>query len=253
MAFPGAILKRGDTGADVAKIQARLDALGLAVSSPKGTFDAALVSGIRLFQSLHSGPDGRPLLSDGQVGPMTWGALFPDEVAPTAPSVTSNLATAALGFAVSQIGVMEKPVGSNRGPEVDQYLIAAGSTPGNFWCMAFVFYCFRRAAADLQIQNPFPQTAGCLDAFARARRAGKVLLKADAIKDVSLVRPGMVFILDHGGGLGHTGFVKTCVGGALRTVEGNSNPTGSSNGIGVFELNRRNVANGELKGFITFT
>ena len=43
------------------------------------------------------------------------------------------------------------------------------------------------------------------------------------------------------------------IGGALRTVEGNSNPTGSSNGIGVFELNRRNVMNADLKGFLDFT
>jgi NAD(P)-dependent dehydrogenase (short-subunit alcohol dehydrogenase family) len=40
---------------------------------------------------------------------------------------------------------------------------------------------------------------------------------------------------------------------ALKTVEGNTNPTGSSNGLGVFELNRRKVMDPTLKGFLDFT
>lgn len=154
---------------------------------------------------------------------------------------------------MTQVGVMESPVGSNRGPEVNQYLASVEVGPGNFWCMAFIHFCFKQAASDLQIDNPFPKTGGCLEAWRRASRLGKVITQSDAVKDFSRVKPGTVFILDHGGGLGHTGFIKSCIAGSLRTIEGNSNPNGSSNGIGVFELARRNVSNKGLKGFIDFT
>jgi hypothetical protein len=69
----------------------------------------------------------------------------------------------------------------------------------------------------------------------------------------ALVKPGMVFILDHGSGLGHTGFVRQSVAGALITVEGNTNNDGTSNGIGVFELKRRKIIDASLKGFLDFT
>jgi hypothetical protein len=39
--------------------------------------------------------------------------------------------------------------------------------------------------------------------------------------------------------MGHTGFVRQSFKRPFRTVEGNTNPTGSNNGLGVFELNRR--------------
>jgi hypothetical protein len=43
------------------------------------------------------------------------------------------------------------------------------------------------------------------------------------------------------------------LGSPLRTVEGNTSPTGSSNELGVFELNRRKIPDAPLKGFIDFT
>lgn len=63
----------------------------------------------------------------------------------------------------------------------------------------------------------------------------------------------MVFILDHGGGLGHTGFVGQSLNGALVTIEGNTNNDGFNNGIGVFELKRRKIIDTLLKGFLNFT
>ena len=253
MPYPGTLLKKGATGPNAVAVIRKLAALRMDVDAAATTFDARVISAIKLFQSLHFGPDGRPLIPDGEVGPMTWGALFPEDIVRPPPAALSPIAAAALGFALTQIGVMERPPGSNRGPEVDAYNRAAGAALGSFWCMSFVHFCFLQAAGSLGVRNPFPKTAGCLDAWRRTSRMGRTLTRDDALADLSRVKPGMVFILDHGGGYGHTGFVKACIGGALRTVEGNSNPNGSSNGIGVFELNRRNVANRELKGFIDFT
>ncbi|WP_205479519.1 CHAP domain-containing protein [Sphingomonas arenae] len=171
-----------------------------------------------------------------------------------AAAPAGGLAVSALGVAITQLGVMEVPLGSNSGPMVDQYLASTGVPPGNFWCMAFVYWCFREAAAATGAANPFPKTAGCLDAWSRVRRSkpGKLISRAAALADPTLVRPGHVFILSHGGGLGHAGFVRQSFGGPFRTVEGNTNPTGSSNGLGVYELNRRKIADPSLKGFIDF-
>ena len=62
----------------------------------------------------------------------------------------------------------------------------------------------------------------------------------------------MVFIHDYGGGHGHTGFVEINNGGALKTIEGNADPMGGSNGLEVLRVNRRSIMDGNLKGFIQF-
>jgi hypothetical protein len=230
----------------VRAVTTRLRALGYNAASPAGQFDAALKSLVKVFQLQHVDAFHRPLLSDGEIGPLTWGALF-DEPA-VAAGGGGQLARAALAVAQTQIGVMEDPVGSNRGPMVDQYLRATDTAPGKFWCMAFIYWCFQQAAAQLGVANTFPRTAGCLDAWNRS--ANFRVQQSAARANPALVVPGSIFIFDHGGGLGHAGFVVEQRSGALRTVEGNSNDNGSSNGVGVFALNRRNVMNAGLKGFI---
>ena len=97
---------------------------------------------------------------------MTWGALFG---AATTPITGGSLAVSALGMAVTQLGVMEVPLGSNRGPMVDKYLASTSTPPGNFWCMAFVFWCFQEAATAAGVPNPFPKTAGCLNAWNKVK------------------------------------------------------------------------------------
>ena len=253
MRYPGRIVRRGE--ADGAIVRAVADALGGFGYRGEGAsagFDASLASRVKLFQSQHFDANGLPLKVDGEVGPMTWGALFGDA---QTNDRTSGIAGAALLKAVGEIGVMEDPVGSNRGTRVEEYLASVGLPPGLYWCMSFVHWCFLQAANEAGIDNPFPRTGGCLDAWSRVRAASpnRILTKAQAIANPAAVKPGMVFILDHGGGLGHTGFVQAVTGGALATIEGNSNPDGSSNGIGVFALNRRKVVDRELKGFIDFT
>jgi hypothetical protein len=252
MIFPGRLIRIGETNAAiVTAIAVALAGRGYPSTSPPGVFDGAFKSLVKTFQSQNVDQAGQPLEVDGEVGSMTWGALFGTA---TAPVTAGSLAVAALGMAVSQLGVMEVPLGSNRGPMVDKYLASTGTPPGNFWCMAFVFWCFEQAALAAGVANPFPKTAGCLAAWNKVRvsHPARLVKRAAAIASPSLVRPGQVFILDHGGGFGHTGFVRQSFGGPFRTVEGNTNPLGSSNGLGVFELNRRRIAATTLKGFIDF-
>jgi hypothetical protein len=257
MSFPGRIIKVGETDENlVRQIATALAGRGYVPRKPltPGKFDSNLKSLIKLYQTQNVDIFGRRLEDDGEIGRMTWGSLFGADAVNIPPTGFAGLA---LGIAISQLGVLEQPLGSNRGKMVDDYQQAVGLTlidgkPGFFWCMAFVYWCFLKAGNGT---TPFPKTAGCLDAWNRVykKAPGRLVTRAAAIADPLLVKPGMVFILDHGGGAGHTGFVRQSSGGALKTVEGNTNVNGSNNGLGVFELNSRNVMNKSLKGFIDFT
>lgn len=60
----------------------------------------------------------------------------------------ATLPERALAWADSQVGKREDPPGSNQGPEVDEYLRAAGVTPGLPWCASGVYWCLLQAGAD---------------------------------------------------------------------------------------------------------
>lgn len=70
--------KRGAGGAEVAKIQRRLHALGLFAGAIDGRFGGSTEAAVKAFQKL------RRLAVDGVVGPLTWRALFRRVIAPPA-------------------------------------------------------------------------------------------------------------------------------------------------------------------------
>lgn len=250
MSYPKRIIKTGESDTTIVRaIQSQLGKRGITNVVVDGIFGNETASAVKLFQTLNRDKHNIPLESDGIVGPLTWESLFDDLFKPnsTAPS---NLLREALSLAQTQVGVMEKPVGSNKGPEVQLYQASVGLPPGTFWCAAFVYFCFNKAAASLGMANPLVKTGGCLDHWNKA--AARKIKAVDARNDPSLVKPGHIFIIDHGNGHGHTGIVKRVEGGRLITIEGNSNPNGSSNGIGVFELSFRDVWGKELKGYLDY-
>jgi hypothetical protein len=133
----------------------------------------------------------------------------------------SDLALKSLWHAIGEIGVRERG-GINRGPEVDDYLRAAGLDPerGQYpWCAAFVVWCFQRAANDLQLATPLARTAGVFRLW-------------EAHKEHRTQRPevGALMIQDHGGGRGHCGLVIAVGPRTVVTVEGNTNGEGSRDG-----------------------
>ena len=136
----------------------------------------------------------------------------------------------------------EVPLGSNRGPRVDQYLRAAGIDPttGSFpWCAGFIVWCFDNAARGLGVASPVPRTAGVHDMWQKAGRAGFRRIAHDtAVSDPSQVQPGHVFFIDTGEGHGHVGLVVGRNGGDLLTIEGNTNELGGREGVGVFARTR---------------
>jgi hypothetical protein len=146
----------------------------------------------------------------------------------------------ALEIAAGFIGVRE--TSRNRGPEVDQFLRDVGLDPtkGSYaWCAAFVYGCYKRAAASLEVPNPLPRAAGVLRLWDKA----PFWVRGEAA-------PGAIFIIDHGKGKGHTGLVESVAPLHLVTIEGNTNDLGSREGDGVYRRTRRLD---EIVGYIDYS
>jgi len=256
-AYPGRALQFGDSDANlVTLVQRRLLERGCGPLEVTGNFDNKTRSAIRLFQGRFADGTGAALVVDGKVGPLTWETLFGDATVATVAKAPDALLASVLKTAAAEVGTMEEPPGSNRGPRVDQYLRAVGLDPaaGSFsWCAAFVYWCFGESARGLSRTNPVVRTAGVMDHWRRAEQAGARRLAADdATADPSRIHPGMIFVLDTGSGSGHTGLVEAIDGGRLITLEGNTNDGGSREGVGVFRRNGRKIISIN-RGFIDYS
>lgn len=144
-----------------------------------------------------------------------------------------------LKIAQSQNGVKEIPKNSNAGPAVESYLKSVGLGKGYAWCMAFVYWSVKQAAAELKTSSPLVKTAGVL------RQWNEVNPKMKLTKGPL---PGDIFIMDYGKGQGHTGFVvEVLSGGKIKTIEGNTNDEGSREG---YEVCYRTRSTTSIKGYI---
>jgi hypothetical protein len=251
--FPGHVigLRDPDT-ASVTLIQRRLNQLGCGPVAEDGDFGPQTQEGVELFQVRSADHFGANLDVDGRVGPLTWASLFAIPAVPVVTDPGNPLLVETLRFAAKQIGVMEQPLGSNRGPQVDFYLKSVGADLGTPWCAAFVYFCFQQAAVGLGSANPVIRTASVLDHWNRAGAAGIPRLGRDeCVATPSLVRPGMIFIIINSNGSGHCGLVESVTGSLLTTIEGNTNDTGSREGIGVFRRQKRTIAS-VSRGYLSY-
>lgn len=158
----------------------------------------------------------------------------------------SQLTDAALKVAQSQVGQMEKPLGSNWGHPVQDYLAAAGLNFPAAWCMAFMYWCFGQASKGMAIVNPLTQTASVSHAWQVAFPDHKSNFITGFAPQV-----GDIFIMEFQAGGGHTGIVETVnADGSLGTIEGNTDDTGSPEGIGVFRRTRHFVK--PIVGFLRY-
>lgn len=245
MRYPGRTIKDGEGDAAIVRaVQAQLLARACGPVDARGVFGPKTTAAVKLFQARHVDGAGQPLKPDGRVGPLTWAALFGADAVTPDMEADSPFIAAVLGKALSQVGVREQPRDSNSGPEVDEYLRRAGvplSLPASrkSWCCAFVYWCFDEAAREAGRANPMVRTAGCLDHWNRARDRAVRVVASRAAGDPALLRPGMVFIMDFGGGLGHTGFVERVAGGLIHTIEGNTDASGTREGGGVYARTRK--------------
>ncbi len=261
MQYPGRIIKSGEPDARIVKaLKQQLNKTLGTTQDPEIRLDPAdpnfgpkMKQLVKLFQARHVDATGRTLRQDGEVGSLTWVALFGNISVTTSDTATDAFLAQVLAVAAREEAkhVREVPVNSNRGPEVEQYQQRAGASPGDPWCCAFAYWCCDEAAHVTGRTNPMVRTAGCLDHWNRApSRGAKRILSSAAKADPSMVKPGMIFIIDHGAGKGHTGLVESVAGGLLTTVEGNTDASKTREGGGVYRLGRKV---GEInKGFIDY-
>jgi hypothetical protein len=256
-AFRGTPLHRGEVGSpDVKAVQARLNSLGFGKLVTDGDLGEGTQNAILHFQARNSTPDGKPLPIDGEVGATTWAALFGQGAVFKAQDFDAKtpMRQLVIDIAASQIGVVEQPHGSNRGPEVDVYISTTGLDPatGAFpWCVCFLYWVFDQAAKIKGKENPLPKTAGVISLWNQGRRTeAQVVRKSEA--SARTVTPGMIFHLDLGGGKGHAGLVIEVRGDHIITIEGNTNSGGSSDGFGVFRRDARPITSSVLLGYLDF-
>ena len=256
-AFRGTPLHRGEVGSpDVKALQSRLNELRFGPLVVDGDFGEGTQNAVLHFQARNSTADGKPLPIDGEVGEITWASLFgPGAVFSTKNyDPTTPMRQLVIDIAASQIGVVEKPHGSNRGPEVDVYISTTGLDPsaGDFpWCVCFLYWVFDQAAKIKGKENPLPKTAGVISLWNLGRHTeAQVVRKSEA--SAQTVMPGMTFHLNLGGGKGHAGLVIEVKGDHIVTIEGNTNPGGSSDGFGVFRRDARAITTGVLLGYLDF-
>jgi len=144
---------------------------------------------VREFQSSHVDPLGAALKQDGDLGPKTRWALDLFSCSPRRRLIVHR--------AQGKLGITEDPPGSNRGPQIDQWLGRCGVSTGLPWCAAFASWCldFVSTAGALALGQHFPAT---LDPY-----------------------PGDVMYFPTGGGKGHCGLVLGVSPHEVMTIEGN--------------------------------
>lgn len=241
------LLKIGDNHSDVIKIKQILNKQGFWPYDNFNTnYTTKLSEAVAYFQQTHLNEHGEPCGVDGSVGPETWWALnHPTGIAQKSnlpnnqiPKGIGDLRTKILEVALAQHGIKETPNGSNRGNKprggVDKFLPDWVKKPGKkgpAWCMFFVSFVTQEAFDKYPLGRRY---GSCKQAW---NEAGKLGMQRD------FGVPGDAFMMLHGNGTGHVGFVYNMKGQQLfNTVEGNC-----GNRVKIGKRNTESVV-----GFINF-
>ena len=226
-----AVLRIGSRGEDVVFLHERLFQSGLGVNRYSNVFDKKTKEAVIYFQQTHLASDGVPLIADGAVGNNTWWALRHSKgkaqqsfIIPTIPNGLSVERAAYLQIPLQEHrkGVRERPMGSNRGKEVDKYFPQwwldkhDPSDKGMPWCCFSVSWCDNEARGFYTLGR---RHGSCLQAMRAARKQGKWHDRDSGYIPI----PGDWFIMLHGGGKGHIGFLYrvSANGKLINTLEGN--------------------------------
>ena len=149
---------------------------------------------------------------------------------------TKTLQQQALDVAKTQLGKCENPLGSNWGHPVQDYLASVGIHFQASWCMAFVYWCFEQTGQP----NPLVKSGGVLNCWNTADKKYRV---------VGDPQPGDIFIMNFGKGLGHTGIVEKVDANFIYTIDGNTNDSGSREGI---EVCRKQRPRNKIVGYLRY-
>ena len=129
-------------------------------------------------------------------------------------SLQARTREAVLQIAQWQLGVQERPAGSNRVKYAEEY-----GLNGYPWCMMFVWWVFREAGFQLR------KTASCTELTNAYKKAGQWV--TDGFK------PGDIVMFDFSGKkriTEHCGILLEATGETLTVIEGNTDPCNDANG-----------------------
>ena len=143
--------------------------------------------------------------------------------------------------------------GRFRGLRVDEYQRTVGlplppnpQLQGWPWCASAVYTCFHEAAGPLNVPNPCPRTGGAIKMWGSSPPACYFREP----------QPGAVFVLDHGDGHGHVGFVEAVnADGTITTVEPdttNHDLSTTGDAWGRKTWNPADGRRGQLVGYLVF-
>lgn len=150
-----------------------------------------------------------------------------------------KLSEALVQVALKEVGVTEVN-GTNCGPRVDEYKASTWLNPkvGWPWCAAYVCWCFREALvlAGIKETKTFkrPRTAGAWDFENWSREQDESTHTKKPHKSDIQAGDIVIFTFSHIG----IALSSPDKNGNVKTVEGNSNKSGSREGGGVFKLIR---------------
>lgn len=209
-----ATLKIGSTGSDVGALQQMLIEAGYSIDSNelwRGAFGPTTAAAVIQFQTANG------LNSDGIVGPKTWAELMDGGGGSQGPAgwkmgPLAGDVKPVMEKALSFVGTVESPLGSNRGPQIDQWNKAASIPAGSPWCAAFAtgMYIFSP-------RNPFAKPLGSTYKISEWGKAQKCIVET---KGTALA--GDILVILRGDGHGHVGLVACDLGDRVATIEGNS-------------------------------
>ncbi len=253
------VLQVGDKNKKVGKLQTRLSQLGF-VCKIDNDYGAETKSKVWEFQiNATYALDGDLLSVNGIVDQDTWDLLFAyEKVSPStlltpdkpngiysSPITNSNASTTKLSplgksiikFAQGEVGVKE--VGNNSGKRVNEYLDTVGLKNSKApWCMAFVMWCYMKAAQELGIKVVWErprslvlQKSGHVQGYRNWARS-----KGYLITSHRLAIPSSFFVMTFSGASGHTGVIikNNTSKKTFTTIEGNTNSGGAREGDGVY-------------------
>jgi hypothetical protein len=148
--------------------------------------------------------------------------------------------------------------GNNDAPEIDKFLKYLGLPKGLSWCAAYSLYCYKEAADELRIKQPFPRYGRVAMLWSTCQR-NPLKYRAITSDEVRLgsvqLQAGDLPVWSHGtikaGDFnGHTGMVlRQLSPRSFQSIEGNTssgNKGSQREGNGVF-IREREIAPGSFR------
>jgi hypothetical protein len=151
------------------------------------------------------------------------------------PKEAASLAARLVDILKSEDGVREMPANSNKGARVQEYQAATWlSGTGWAWCAAFICWGIKQLDDKALLPFPRPRTAGAWDFERWAREdAGPTV---ELCKPRKAIKAGDIVVFT----FSHIGLaIEDEKNGSVKTVEGNTDTSGSREGGGVYVQNRK--------------